>query len=183
MPRCHFYKPAAAFRQRGRGFQIPSHAPVGQNPPSPVVLDYFLKAAPQGEVTLEILDAQGKLVRKYSSQEKKKKRHAAEVESEFEEFMPPASPKLPIKAGMNRFTWDLRYEAPANVPGLAQWGGRPRGPLALPGTYTARLTVAGKQYPVPFEVKPDPRVKATPADLAKQFELASDIARSHRPGQ
>ncbi len=174
----HFYKPAAAFRQRGRGFQIPSQAPVGHNPPSPVVFDYFLKTAPQGEVTLEVLDGQGKLVRKYSSQEEKKKKHAAEVESEFEEFMTPASPKLPIKAGMNRFTWDLRYEAPANVPGLSQWGGRPRGPLALPGAYTARLTVAGKQYPVAFEVKPDPRVKATPADLAKQFELASDIARS-----
>jgi photosystem II stability/assembly factor-like uncharacterized protein len=177
----YLYKPAPAFRQRGRGFQIPSQAPVGQNPPSPVVLDYFLKSAPQGEVTLEILDAQGKLVRKYSSQEPKKKRQVAETESEFEEFTPAASPKLPVKAGMNRFPWDLRYAAPANVPGLAQWGGRPRGPLAIPSTYTARLTVADKPYSVPLEVKPDPRVRATPADLAKQFELATEIAR--RTGQ
>ncbi len=177
----YLYKPAPAFRQRGRGFQIPSQAPVGHNPPGPVVLDYFLKSAPQGEVTLEILDAQGKLVRKYSSQEEKKKRQVAETESEFEEFTPPASPKLPIKAGMNRFTWDLRYAAPANVPGLAQWGGRPRGALAIPGAYTARLTVADKPYSVPLEVKPDPRVQATPADLAKQFELATEIAR--RTGQ
>jgi hypothetical protein len=154
---------------------------VGQNPPGPAVLDYFLKSAPSGEVTLEILDAQGKLVRKYSSQEEKKKRQVAETESEFEEFTPPASPKLPVKAGMNRFTWDLRYVAPANVPGLAQWGGRPRGPLAIPGTYTARLTVADKPYSVPLEVKPDPRVPATAADLAKQFELAAEIAR--RTGQ
>jgi photosystem II stability/assembly factor-like uncharacterized protein len=177
----YLYKPAPAFRQRGRGFQIPSQAPVGQNPPSPAVLDYFLKTAPQGEVTLEILDAQGKLVRKYSNQEPKKKPQVAETESEFEEFTPPAAPKLPVKAGMNRFPWDLRYAAPANVPGLAQWGGRPRGPLAIPGTYTARLTVADKQYSVPLEVKPDPRVQATPADLAKQFELATEIAR--RTGQ
>jgi photosystem II stability/assembly factor-like uncharacterized protein len=177
----YLYKPAAAFRQRGRGFQIPSQAPVGQNPPSPVVLDYFLKTVPEGEVTLEVRDAQGKLVRRYSSQEPKKKRQVAEVESEFEEFTTPAAPKLPVKAGMNRFTWDLRYEAPANVPGLAQWGGRPRGPLALPGAYTARLTVAGKPYSVSLEVKPDPRGKATPADLVKQFELAADIAR--RTGQ
>jgi photosystem II stability/assembly factor-like uncharacterized protein len=177
----YLYKPAPAFRQRGRGFQIPSQAPVGHNPPGPVVFDYFLKSAPQGEVTLQILDAQGKLVRKYSSQEEKKKRQVAETESEFEEFAPPASPKLPAKAGMNRFTWDLRYAAPANVPGLAQWGGRPRGPLAIPGAYTARLTVADKPYSVPLEVKPDPRVQATAADLAKQFELATEIAR--RTGQ
>ncbi|HET7184013.1 MAG TPA: hypothetical protein VFI82_04970 [Terriglobales bacterium] len=173
----HLYKPAAGIRLRGRGFNIPSQAPVGQNPPGPVVLDYFLKSAPEGEVTLEILDAQGKLVRKFSSQEPKKKRPVAESESEFDEFLPPASPKLPVKAGMNRFSWDARYEAPANVPGLAQWGGRPRGPLALPGTYTARLTVGGKPYSVPLEVKPDPRNKATAADLAKQSELAANIAR------
>jgi photosystem II stability/assembly factor-like uncharacterized protein len=177
----YLYKPAPAFRQRGRGFQIPSQAPVGQNPPGPAVLDYFLKSAPLGEVTLEILDAQGKLVRKYSSAEPKKKRQAAETESEFEEFFGPPAPKLPAKAGMNRFSWDLRYDAPANVPGLAQWGGRPRGPLALPGTYTARLTVADKPYSVTFEVRPDPRVQAKPADLAKQFELAGEIAR--RTGQ
>jgi photosystem II stability/assembly factor-like uncharacterized protein len=178
----YFYKPTPAFRQRGRGFQILSQAPVGQNPPGPAVLDYFLKTAPQGEVTLEILDAQGKLVRKYSSQEEKKKKHqAAETESEFEEGPPAASPKLPVKAGMNRFSWDLRYEAPSNVPGLAQWGGRPRGPLAIPGMYTARLTVADKPYSVALEVKPDPRVQATAADLAKQFELATAIAR--RTGQ
>ncbi|MGZ4822898.1 MAG: hypothetical protein ACXVZM_14940, partial [Terriglobales bacterium] len=162
---------------RGRGFNIPSQAPVGQNPPGPVVLDYFLKSAPEGEVTLEILDAQGKLVRKFSSQEPKKKRQVAESESEFDEFLPPASPKLPVKAGMNRYSWDARYEAPANVAGLAQWGGRPRGPLALPGTYTARLTVGGKPYSVPLAVKPDPRNKATAADLAKQSELAANIAR------
>ena len=110
----YLYKPPPAFRLRGRDFEIPSQAPVGQNPRSPVVLDYFLKTAPEGEVTLEILDTQGKLVRKYSSQEPKKKRQVAEIESEFEDFMPSAAPKLPVKAGMNRFTWDARYEAPVH---------------------------------------------------------------------
>jgi photosystem II stability/assembly factor-like uncharacterized protein len=175
-----FYQPAAAFRSRGsRGFGgPPSPAPTaGRNPAGPVVLDYFLKTVPQGEAALEILDAQGKLVRKYSSKEAPKKRRAAPAESEFEEFQPAAQPRLPVKAGENRFVWDLRYEAPVNIPGLAQWGGRPRGPLAAPGNYEARLTVAGKQYRVPLEVKADPRVKATTADYAKEFELASAIAR------
>ncbi|MGI9102151.1 MAG: WD40/YVTN/BNR-like repeat-containing protein [Terriglobales bacterium] len=173
----YFYKPAAAHRQRGRGFVIPGAAIAAPNPPGPAVFDYFFKTAPQGEVTLEILDAQGKQVRKVSSAEPPKPRKVAEVQSEFEEFLPAAQPRLPIKEGMNRFTWDLRYDPPSNIPGLAQWGGRPRGVLAIPGMYTARLVVAGKQYDVPLELKGDPRVKTVPAAYAAQFELASTIAR------
>ncbi len=175
----HFYKPGTAFRARaGRGFTPPGAAPtVGANPPGPVILDYYLKTAPEGEATLEIMDGQGKLVRKYSSKEPPKRRKVSEAESEFEEFMPAAQSRLPIKAGEDRFTWDLRYEPPVNVPGLSQWGGRPRGPLAAPGTYQARLTVGGQQYSVPIELKPDPRLKTTAADYAKQFELASAIGK------
>jgi hypothetical protein len=142
------------------------------------VLDYFLKTAPKPneEVTLEILDAQAKVIRKYTSKEPARRRRPAEGEVE-EEGPPQVIPRVPVKEGLNRFTWDLRYEAPANVPGLAQWGGRPRGPMAVPGTYSARLTVGGKPYTAPIELKPDPRLKVTAADYAKQFELASNIAR------
>jgi len=49
------------------------------------------------------------------------------------------------------------------------------GPLALPGQYQARLTVAAGRYPVPVEIKADPRVHASQADLEKQFELSSKI--------
>jgi len=179
----YFFNPEPAFRTRGgRGFGGGGggggNPTAGSNPPGPVVLDYFLKAAPKQneEITLEILDAQGKVVRKYTSKEPPRRRRPAEAEVE-EEGPPQVVPRVPVKEGLNRFTWDLRYEAPANVPGLAQWGGRPRGPMAIPGTYQARLSVAGKQYTAPIELKPDPRLKVASADYAKQFELSSNIAR------
>jgi hypothetical protein len=180
----NFFKPEPSFRIRGgRGFGGGGgggggNPTVGFNPAGPVVLDYYLKTAPKQseEVTLEILDAQGKVIRKYTSKEAPKPRRRADAEPDEGDGPPPAAPRVPVKEGLNRFTWDLRSEAPANVPGLAQWGGRPRGPMAIPGTYQARLTVAGKQYTAPVELKPDPRLKVSPADYAKQFELSSNIA-------
>ncbi len=174
------YKPGVAYRTRaGRAAAggATRQLAAGQNPLGPVVLDYFLKSAPEGEVTLEILDSQNNLVRKFSSKEAPRRRQVTEAESEFEEFQPAAQPRLPVKQGSNRFVWDLRYTAPNNVAGLAQWGGRPRGALAAPGTYTAKLTIGGKAYTVPVELKIDPRLKVTQNDLARQFELASAIAK------
>ena len=66
---------------------------------------------------------------------------------------------------MNRFTWDLRYDALRQRPRPGAMGRHPRGPLAIPGTYTARLDDRGQAVLRPLEVKPDPRVPATPADL------------------
>ena len=51
--------------------------PVGENPPPGAMIDYYFKSAPKDEVTLDILDSQGKLVRHLSSKEKKGKRAAA----------------------------------------------------------------------------------------------------------
>src|SRR5947207_1492202 len=63
----HLYQPATATRYRGPGFSLPATVPVGANPPSGVIIDYFLKTKPKDAVDLEILDAQGKEVRKLSS--------------------------------------------------------------------------------------------------------------------
>src|SRR5260370_15938245 len=76
---------------------------------------------------------------------------------------------------MNRFWWDLRYESPVKVPAAFYSGIGPRGPLVLPGQYTARLTVAGKSYSAPLEIKLDPRIKLAPGDLEKQFELSMKV--------
>jgi len=55
------------------------------------------------------------------------------------------------------------------------WGGSTRGPVAVPGHYQVRLTVLGKSYTAPLEIKPDPRLKVTQADLQKQFDLLMKI--------
>jgi len=81
---------------------------------------------------------------------------------------------------MHRFVWDLHY-APPESPGhefpisaiVHDTPKYPLGAWALPGNYTAKLTVDGKSYSQPFVVKMDPRIKTRPADLRKQFEMES----------
>jgi hypothetical protein len=169
----YLFKPRAALRSQIPS-GLPSKRPVGQNPPGPALIDYYLKAAPKEvspgkkeEVTIEILDAQGKLVRKFSNN----KPPEQQPESEFE----PEQHKeglLAPEAGMNRFIWDLKYEPPAKAKDEGPWTGRPEGPFAVPGKYEVRLTAAGKIYTAPLEVKLEPRVKTSQADLEKQLELA-----------
>jgi photosystem II stability/assembly factor-like uncharacterized protein len=167
----HLYQPAAAIRYRGAGFALPATVPVGANPPTGVVIDYFLKSAPKDGITLEILDGKGKVIRKYSS--KKAAEGASPDEEEFGITRP--GDKLPAEAGLNRFVWNMRGEAPASVPGAVSWGGRPTGPLVVPGSYQIKLTAAGKVLTATAEIQKDPRVSATQADLEKQNELAMRV--------
>ncbi|HUJ31647.1 MAG TPA: hypothetical protein VLY23_10235 [Candidatus Acidoferrum sp.] len=163
----HFFTPRAAYRTRIISFQVPRSIPVGGNPPSGVIFDYSLKEAPKEPMKLEILDAQGKVIRKYSSKKVEEEGPA----SEGEIFRFGGGEPLPAEKGLNRFEWDLRYEPATKTPGLVVWGGSGQGPVAVPGKYEAKLTVAGKEYKVPVELKEDPRVPVTEADLQKQLEL------------
>ncbi len=167
----HLYQPATAIRYGGPGFSLPATAPVGANPPTGVIIDYFLKGAPKDAAELEILDAKGKVVRKFSS--KKAAEGASPDEEEFGITRP--GEKLPAEEGLNRFVWDMRSEAPARVPGAVSWGGRPTGVLVVPGTYQIKLTVGGKSLTASAEIQKDPRVNVSQADLEKQNELAMRI--------
>ncbi len=140
--------------------------PVAPNPPNGALIFYYFKTAPKDEVTLEILDSKGAVVRKYSSVEKKE----AETPPEWPDLEPPKE-KVPVEAGMNRFNWDLRYEAPRRLPGEVNAEFVDRGPMALPGTYQVRLTANGKSLTAALELKLDPRVSVSLADLQKQFDL------------
>ncbi len=168
------YKTSLAYRLRGGGFFTPT-GPYGQNPPNGAILDYYLKAAPKEkeEITLEILDSHGKVIRKFSNL--KKPGEEGEAPPEFPGMRPPQN-LLPAEAGMNRFVWDLRCENLPRVPGVVTFAGTPRGPLALPGNYQVKLTAGGKTLTEPLELKADPRVKISPEDLQKQFDLATKIS-------
>jgi photosystem II stability/assembly factor-like uncharacterized protein len=159
------YKPVIAYRLRWPE-QYERRQPVAPNPPTGAVISYYLKTASKDEVKLDILDAQGKLVRSYSSVEKKQ----AETPPEWPDQEPPQE-KIPVEAGLNRFAWDLRYEPARKLPGEVGAEFRDRGPEALPGTYQVRLTANGKPFTMPLEVKQDPRVNVSMADLQKQFDL------------
>ncbi|HTS08868.1 MAG TPA: glycosyl hydrolase [Candidatus Eisenbacteria bacterium] len=164
------YTPATAYRiQAGVGGERHPSKRTGQNPPAGAVIYYFLKDAPKSdtEAKVEILDASGNVIRKYSS-------------TEYNTLEEPPDPddkkpekELKPEAGLNRFVWDLRYEEAHRVPGYYLWeyGNGARGPVAVPGHYQVRLTVGGKSQAAGFDLKLDPRVKVSQADLEAQFNL------------
>ncbi len=166
----YLYAPGTAYRiQAGASSERRPSRTTGQNPPAGAVVYYFLKDAPKAdtEAKIEILDASGKLIRKYSS-------------TEFDPLEEPLRPddkkpekELKPEAGLNRFVWDLRYEEAHHVPGYYLWeyGSGARGPIAVPGHYQVRLTVGAQTQTAGFDLKLDPRVQVSQADLEQQFNL------------
>ena len=163
------YAPQVALRLHYPS-EVDKRQPVGENPPSGAIINYFLKAAAKDEVTLDILDAQGKLVRHLSSKDKKVNDQPPEWPDQVE------TPRvIPAAEGMNRFAWDLHYDDPIQTPGAFYYGEGPRGALALPGDYQVKLTVAGKTQTAPLHLAIDPRIKDAEAALPKQFELSTKV--------
>jgi photosystem II stability/assembly factor-like uncharacterized protein len=168
--RAILYKPEPAVRLHYPEF-VERRRPVGENPPPGAVINYYFASKPKEEVTLEITDANGKLVRRLSSVEK----IVSEQPPEWPDLEPPKT-TIPADAGMNRFAWDLRYESPVKIPNAFYSGLGPRGPLVLPGTYQVKLTAGSFTQTVPLEVRMDPRLKnVTLADLQQEFDLAMKI--------
>jgi hypothetical protein len=171
---------------------LPPETPAGNNPPDGAIIYYYLKSAPAGDIKLSIYDAQNRLVREYTN-----------VPPEFDEapanvpeywFAPPTA--LSKNAGLNRFTWDLRYPAMKTMR-YSYYGNTldyieytlsdhaipdefPRdlqpGPFVVPGDYSLVLNVDGKTYRQPLTVTLDPRVLASQADLAKQLDTETNIS-------
>jgi photosystem II stability/assembly factor-like uncharacterized protein len=146
--------------------------PVGENPPPGAVIDYYFKVAPKGEVTLQVFDEAGRLVRSLSSVEKKEFEQPPEWPGQVKELK-----TIPASAGLQRYVWNLRYDGPVKVPGAFYSGSGPRGPLAPPGRYRLQLTAEGRTQSATLELLRDPRVPPAAGDLAKQFELSSDVCR------
>jgi len=170
----HLFQPKFTYRfgAGGRGGGGRNTAPIGENPAGGAVINYWLKGRPQGEVTLEFLDAAGKTVNKISSRAPTVQQRPAPEE---EEFRAPVAPRASANAGMNRFVWNLRYPDATSFPGMILWAGSLTGPRVPPGTYTVRLTVDGNAQTQSFEVKGDPRLTTTPEEYTKQVTLALQI--------
>jgi len=163
------YQPRLTYRMRWPD-SFERRQPVGENPPTGAIIYYYLPTAPKGVVALEFLDASGKVVRRYSNEEKKE----AETPPEWPDQKPP-NEKIPTDVGVNRFAWDLRLQGPTPLSGEPGAEFRNRGPMVPPGAYQVRLTADGKSYTAPLALKLDPRVKASNEDVQKQVELGRKI--------
>ena len=179
----HLFAPGEAVRMRrnvNADTPLPPEIPHAANPLPGAIIDYWLGATAAGEVTLDVLDASGAVIRHLSSV----------AEAPLPEALRPPAPNywvappfaLPTGVGAHRVNWDLRHDAAAALShgfeinanaGLTPLS--PEGALALPGTYTIRLTVDGKRYTTTVTVKNDPRSRATPVALRAQHDLMMAI--------
>lgn len=148
----HLFVPRPAYRlSTGRGRAQPG---TGENPPPGVVIHYTFKEGPEGPVALEILDGGGAVIKT------------------FESGSDGGQEAVAVEAGMNRFVWNMRYPDGSPPPGeTILFGGRVRGPQAVPGTYRVKLKLGGLSLSETFEIRKDPRIGTTQKDFEDQFDL------------
>ncbi|HUB59500.1 MAG TPA: hypothetical protein VL978_02295 [Puia sp.] len=142
------YRFGAGGRRRNRDRAI---ANAGQNPPTGVVIRYWLKDAPDSpKVSVTIFDKRHLPIRTFSSRSK------------------DADSRLECRSGMNTFVWDMLYAPAVKVPGMLLWTGGAGTPMAAPGRYTARVRYDRDSADVPFVIRADPNYAATEADYDAQ---------------
>ena len=134
---------------------------AGENPPDGVMIHYYLKEAP-AEITLSILEEDGRIIQNFSSNP-----------PEADENTP--EPRVPAEPGMNRFVWNMRYPPARRVPEDKSTEDSLVGPLASPGTYQVTLQVGDDSQTQTFHIVKDPRVGASQEDLDAQFQFLIQI--------
>jgi len=180
------FQPQEALRwrwNRNPDTPLPPETPAGKNPPDGAVIDYYFSDAANGPVTLEIVDSTGATVRHYSSADQPLPMEKIAAEHPIPMYWVRPARILSAAQGMHRFVWDLHGEPPKSLnkefPISAIVHDTPLLPLgawALPGTYTVRLMVDGKQFTQPLTLKMDPRIKTPLPELQAQAALQAGAA-------
>ena len=173
-------KPQTAVRVRpnlNTDTPLPPDEPAGENPPDGAMIDYFLGKDATGPVTIEIKNAKGQLVRKYSSADGPLQFNPKRLRIPSYWIRAPQS--VSSKEGMHRFLWDMHYTPVPNVepefPIAATYRNTApaaTSPWVAAGDYIVSLVVDGKTFTQPLTIAMDPRVKASAADLQEQFDLS-----------
>ncbi len=182
----YLFSPAQATRVRFNMFSdtpLPPEEPAGQNPPDGAILDYWINQK-ANEVRLEIIGSDGAVIRKYSSEDKAAVIDTLSIPHPIYWIRP--AQLLSSEQGHHRFVWDLRYAEPIgasrqfsisavyhNTPS------GPQGPFVHPGKYKVRLTIDGIMQEKEIEVRLDPRVTISEADLKLQSEYSLTCYRAY----
>jgi photosystem II stability/assembly factor-like uncharacterized protein len=178
----YLFRPPVAWRFRwnkNTDTPLPPDEPAMPNPPDGVTLSYFLGPNVTGPVTLEIVEVEGTVIRRYSSDDPAPPPVNA---PNLPDYWIRPEPRLAATPGLHRFVWDVRYPPPAVTAfryGIAAIVGNtprsPQGMSVMPGAYQVRLTVGGDVYRQPVSVRMDPRVQTPMADLTVQFTLSKAV--------
>jgi photosystem II stability/assembly factor-like uncharacterized protein len=180
----------------------PPEVPAGQNPPRGAILDYYLPADAAKPVTLEIVDAAGRVIRSYASDapvlepdpgqdpvayDAVCRRTPTATDCGLPLYWPAPAMRLSAEAGMHRFSWDMRYQpidtvSASEAGNVEATGAVPHrsvhpaaAPWAPPGRYTVRLTVDGRSYTQPLTLRLDPRVRTPTAGLQQLATLTRQM--------
>lgn len=153
------YKPMASYRMPGgAGWREANRKLEGQNHPGGVMVHFFVKALDEkADVKLEFLENDGDVIKSYHNKAKER------------------AEQLAVRAGGNRFVWDMRYPGYKTFPGMVFYGSPNLGPKAVPGKYKVRLTVNGQSQEQEFEILKDPRINTTLPELQAQFDFLTKV--------
>ena len=150
---------------------------AGENPRDGVTVWYHLREdAPPDALELSFLDPDGRPVRAFSPKPAPTE-GAADAEDAASESLGRRELKqrdwelLPSEAGLQRFTWDLRCRGHRTLPDETGQIGTRTGYFVPPGTYTVRFRLGDATVERRFELRKDPRVDASDADLEAQYDL------------
>jgi photosystem II stability/assembly factor-like uncharacterized protein len=194
----HLYKPVDAVRTQWGGGFGGGGGGVGANPRSGAIVYYNL-ATPNQKVTLDFLDARGEVIQSFTSDQSPEQAADSIARQAALDSLTSgglsrdsaqrvlaarggggggggfggggARPRVPNRAGLNTFAWNLRYPDAVRFENLIMWAAGTNGPVAPPGTYSVRLNAAGQTQTQSFRVRKDPRSTSTDADILAQFNL------------
>ena len=150
------FKPIDSYRMGSPGRGTPRNA--GKNHHNGVEVFFNIDDKILDEntsVTLEFLDNEKKLIKKYDNQSDE---NALDINSE-----------------KNSFVWNMRYDDAKGFDGLIMWAASLRGPIASPGQYYVKLTVNEKFEEQSFNILKDPRSNSTDEDLKEQFDFLLSV--------
>ena len=140
------------------GTPLQKDEPQSPNPPNGAAIDYYLRTDAPGPVSIEILGANGEVLRTFSSQATPEPAAGRGGRGGRPGGIPnvsalwrPAPEPFSTRAGVHRVYWNPVAPSPAGR-GFGRGGGTP-----LTGTFTARLNVGGQTYTQTFVVREDPR--------------------------
>ena len=166
--------PTIRWRYHGENY-VPEDRIPGENPSKGALIHYYLEKKPKDDLTLEVLDAAGSLVRKFSSKKQEPDAREDDPDAPWSIYKPTV---LPAETGVNQVAWNLMHDGPRVIPGAKNDAGVPHaGPFVLPGVYTVKLHVDGKTLSGKVDVVPDPRANVSKEDLAARHALAMQLHR------
>jgi len=157
----HLFQPMPSYRMEGGpGWRPANNRTAGMNHPGGVMVHFNLKEKPADSVIVKLSfhEADGKLIREFSTQSKERTERLSD-----------------LKAGGNRFVWNMQYPGALRFDGMIFWAAGLNGPKAIPGEYKVILSVGNEKMGQTFQIIPDPRSESSLEDFRLQFRFLTEI--------